>query len=157
MLHLYVCTQPLGDALGKTAAKIEYRLWGDARATHSYFVAEAEDNTKTIIELKMNKKKKMRLQVREMGDFKSQTLHIEYLGQTILPLRNILQLAEFYLANHSRYSFFSHNCREFTDFIVNNIPELDTYPRVRSSVLEYCHQKLKNQKHEESYLISYGY
>lgn len=152
-MHLFLVWRAMEDRLSTIGHKIEYCLWGDSRARHTYLIACTDEHPLVLIEIDMgdhNKgiHKSMKLNITELEELPDATVKIVFIGETFMPnvLEHLLQSAKKYVKEHPNYHVLSNNCRTFVEYLIDQIPEFrDSVPRKHGSVLEYYHFEAKDE------------
>ena len=147
MLHLFLAWRAMEDRISHIGYFVEYHLWGDSRARHTYLIASTDEHPLLLIEIDMGDPhngihKSMKLNIVDLEELPNNIIKLIYLGETARSdaLQDVFQAAEKYVKENPHYNFYSNNCRTFAEYVIDQIPEFhDAIPRRKGSILEYYH------------------
>ncbi|CAF1587706.1 unnamed protein product [Didymodactylos carnosus] len=143
-IAVFLCIRRLEDRIGPIGYKIEKFIWGDGRALHAFLMIwPLNDNHLTVIEIGVTSSKKMILDIQQVDDFLPSIVQIEFLGVTSYKLKNLINDAKLYTKLNRHYNAIFNNCRSLVECLLYKIPEFNSLPRKKRSVLEYYHQQSK--------------
>jgi len=152
-MYLFLGWRPTEDRLCPIGHAIEYCLWGDGRACHTFLLASTDEHPLVLIEIDVGDRRKgirksMKLNITELNEIPKTTAKLEFLGEikSQTALKDLIQSAHNYVFNHSNYHVLLNNCRTFVEYIIDQIPEFQNLiPRKNGSILEYYHAKSKRE------------
>jgi len=151
-MHLFLGWRPMEDRLGPIGHAIEYCLWGDGRASHTFLLASTDEHPLVLIEIDVGDREKgirksMKLNIIELNEIPKTTAKIEFIGEikSQTALQDLIQSAHNYVFNHSNYHVLLNNCRTFVEYIIDQSEFQNLIPRKNGSILEYYHAKSKYQ------------
>ena len=152
-MYLFLGWRLLEDQMGSVSHAIEFILWGDGRASHTFLIASTREYPLMLIEIDVgdNEKgtrKSMRLNIQELNELPKNTTSLIYIGtaQSHMALNDLIESAHVYVTNHPIYNVLKNNCRTFVEYLIDCVPEFkESIPRRNGSILEYYHHKAKTK------------
>jgi hypothetical protein len=141
------------DRIGFLGHAIEYCLWGDGRARHTFLLASTDEHPLIMIEIDVGDQEKgirksMKLNIAELNEIPKTLVKSEFIGKikSQTALSDLIQSASNYVENHPNYHVLLNNCRTFVEYLIDQIPEFkESIPRKNGSILEYYHDKAKDE------------
>jgi hypothetical protein len=152
-MHLFLGWRAMEDRIGFIGHAIEYCLWGDGRARHTFLLASTDEHPLVMIEIDVGDRtkgicKSMKLNIMELNEIPKSLAKIEFIGeiQSQTALRDLIQSANQYIHNHPNYHVLLNNCRTFVEYLIDQIPAFHhSVPRKNGSILEYYHAQAKHE------------
>ena len=150
-MYLFLGWRSMQDRLSSVGHAIEYCLWGDGRARHTFLLASTPEHPLVMIEIDLGDgskgfHKSMKLNIIDLEEIPSTMVKSVFLGHVKCPTayNDLIKSAEDYVKKHSDYNVLSNNCRTFVEYLVDQIPEFhQNIPRKHGSILEYYHRQAK--------------
>lgn len=150
-MYLFLGWRSMQDRLSSIGHAIEYCLWGDGRARHTFLLVSTPEHPLVMIEIDLGDRSKgihksMKLNIIDLEKIPSKLVKSVFLGHVKSPTayNDLIKSAEDYVKKHPDYNVLTNNCRTFIEYLIDQIPEFrENIPRKNGSVLEYYHRQAK--------------
>ena len=150
-MYLFLGWRSMQDRLSSFGHAIEYCLWGDGRARHTFLLASTPEHPLVLIETDLGDhskgiQKSMKLNIIELDEIPPTLVKNVFLGRVQSPTAydDLIKSAQDYVKKHPHYNVLLNNCRTFIEYLIDQIPEFrQTVPRKNGSILEYYHSQAK--------------